>query len=121
MSNTPKTDILKSVTDGAKRMAIINAVASFDVAASSVWEELGRLSSNTEFEEIDAVPEGIFEKGPGEFEAVATIFVTLHDGDETHQSSMSDSYPAHVKGTYDPETGTASIDAVTVDTSSFYH
>ena len=65
------------------------------------------------------VPEGIFENRPEEFEAVATVYVTLRYGDKKDQSSMSDSYPVHVRGAYDEATRTASIVELTVDTSSF--
>ena len=120
MIDIPSHVVIRSVTDGAKRMAIIDAIAAYDVVASDVWEELDRHSSHTAFEAIDAVPEGIFENRPEEFEAVATVYITLRYGDENDQSSMSDSYPAHVTGTYDVGTGTASVTKLTVDTSSFY-
>ncbi len=112
--------MLNPVDDDRKRDAIIDAVANYDVSESSDWTKLDVLSSHTIFEEIDAVPEGIFESTSTDFEVVATVFVTLHYGSKKEQTSMSDSYPAHVRGTYDEVTHKVSIDKVSVDTSSFY-
>ena len=121
MTPGPKTNAtLKPVDDGTKRDAIINAIANYDVSESSDWIKLDKLSTHTNFEEIDAVPEGIFESTPTDFEAIATVFVTLTYGTRKEQTSMSDSYPAYVKGTYDEATSAASINEVSVDTSSFY-
>ena len=111
-------DFLKTVTDADKRMAIIKAVAEHDVPGSDAWQRLALLSSQTEFEEIDAVPEGIFEHRADDFEAVATVYVTLHYGETEDRRAMSDAYPAHVRGDYDSQTGTARITALTVDTAT---
>lgn len=120
MAAKANENAIRSVTDGAKRSAIMDAIAAYDVPGSSAWGALDELSSHTEFEEADAVPEGIFEKSSDDFEAVATVYITLNYGDKNDQSSMSDSYPAHVHGRYDPQAETASIVDFTVDTSSFY-
>lgn len=118
MPNAIDRDFLKTVTDADKRMAIINAVADYAIERSDNWDKLAQLSRQTDFEEIDAVPEGIFEKRADDFEAVATVYVTLRYGDTDDRNSMSDAYPAHVEGTYDKATGIASITTLTVDTSS---
>ena len=121
ISAEPKIQtMLQPVDDGTKRDAIIEAIANYDVSESSDWAKLDELSTHTEFEEIDAVPEGIFESTSGDFEVIATVFVTLNYGSRKEQTSMSDSYPAYVKGTYDEVTQTVSIKEVSVDTSSSY-
>lgn len=118
MPNVLDKDFLRTVTDADKRMAIIKAVAEHDVPGSDAWQRLTLLSNQTEFEEIDAVPEGIFEHGADDFEAVATVYVTLHYGETQDRRAMSDAYPAHVRGDYDSKTGLAHVTALTVDTST---
>lgn len=120
MSSSEMKHTIKPVENNDKRSAIIKSIAEIDVAHSHIWDELDQLSTHTEFEEIDAVPEGIFEIEGGDFEAVATVYITLNYGDRRDRSSMSDSYPAHVRGTYDENTKEASVIDLSVDTSSFY-
>ena len=110
---------LKPIENVRKRDAIIEAIEKYDVSETAAWDKLDRLSTHTDFDELDAVPEGIFESTSNDFEVVATVFVTLNYGGRKEQS-MSDSYPAYVKGTYDEATQAASIEEVVVDTSSFY-
>lgn len=120
MSMSTGQHAIKTVVDGEKRTAIMDAISSYDVHESASWDALDQLSSHTDFEEIDAVPDGIFEISKNDFKAIATVYVTLRYGDRNDQTSMSDSYPVHVEGTYDAEAGTASITKLFIDTSSFY-
>ena len=112
--------MLKPVVDGRKRDAIIEAIARYDLSESSDWIKLDELSTHTDFEEVDAVPEGIFESTSTDFEVIATVFVTLNYGSRKERSSMSDAFPAYIKGQYNQSTFAVSIDEVSVDTSSFY-
>ena len=118
-SDEMKPDI-KQVEDDDKRSAIMRSIADIDVSQSQIWNELDQLSTHTDSAEIDAVPEGIFEVENNDFEAVATVYVTLNYGDRRDRSSMSDSYPVHVRGTYDKNKKEAMVVDMSVDTSSFY-
>lgn len=110
---------LTPVRDAARRKAIIDAVARYDLRASDAWANLEILSAETVPDSIEANPDGIFDAAPGSFEATATVYVVLNYGEKGGRFSVSDSYPALVKGTISGD-GSASIDSFIVDTSSFY-
>ena len=111
---------LTAVENDEKLDAILEAVQTYDLPSSPVWHKLDEMSSHTEFEELDANPEGIFERPDGSFEVVGTAYVRLNYGGKDDQSSMSDSYPTRISGLFDEKTKTAKITEVDVDTSSFY-
>jgi len=96
------------------------AIAEYDLSSSADWDNLDQLSNHTEFESLEANPDGIFEEAPGAFQAIGNVYVTLNYGDKRDSSAMSDSYPVQLTGTFDPKTKSVSIEHVTVDTSSFY-
>jgi|SRR6266705_3465980 len=111
---------LKRVDDSELLQSIMKAVAEYDLASSPDWDNLDQLSKHTEFESLEANPDGIFEGPPGSFQVVGNVYVTLNYGDKGDSSSMSDSYPVQLTGKYNPQTKTVSIDHVSIDTSSFY-
>jgi hypothetical protein len=112
---------LKRIRDSELLQSIMKAVAEYDLASSPDWGDLDQLSNHTEFESLEANPDGIFEGPPGSFQIVGNVYVTLNYGDKRDNSSMSDSYPVQLTGKYNPKTKTVSIDHVSIDTSSFYN
>jgi hypothetical protein len=111
---------LKRIRDSELLRSIMTAVEGYDLASSSDWTGLDQLSSHTEFEALEANPDGIFQGPDGSFQAVGNVYVTLNYGDRRDSSSMSDSYPVQLTGKFDAATKAVSIDHVLVDTSSFY-
>lgn len=104
--------------DTARIIDLINRLDYDDLNRFRAWDNLADLSSNTIFEAIDGDPDSVVRDVDGNFEAIASIYITLTYGSRDDQTSMSDEYPASITGrlTNDgPE-----IDAITVDTSSFY-
>jgi hypothetical protein len=101
---------------------IVDAVSKLefdDLEKFGAWHSLDSLSSQTVFEGVEVHPDGVFDAGKGNFEAVATAYVTLQYGGKREHTAMSDSYPAKISGTIDSK-GNVQIKSVTVDTSSFY-
>ena len=98
---------------------IMDAVSSLDLSETEAWSDLDCLSTHTTVEDIEAVPEGIFQRGDGEFTAVATVYVALNYGGKGDDISSNDSFPAQVEGHFDKDQN-AVIDRVNVDTSAFY-
>jgi hypothetical protein len=111
---------LKRIEDSELLQSILRAIDEYDLSSSPDWGDLDQLSNRTEFESLEANPDGIFEGPPGSFQAVGNVYVTLNYGDKHDSSSMSDSYPVQLTGTFDPKTKAVSIDHVSIDTSSFY-
>lgn len=113
---------LKSMEDDPRLEAVIEAISALtadDVLQGDTASDLDELSSGTLFEGIEPSPDGVFlVAGTDNFEATATIYVTLQYGGSRDGVTMSDSYPAYVKGHF--ERGSVQIDSVSVDTSSFY-
>lgn len=101
---------------------IIDAFSELNVESavlSDAISDLNELSSETIFEGIEPNPDGIFSvEGTDQFEATATIYVTLNYGGSRDGVSMNDSYPAYVRGRLDASR--VLIESVHVDTSSFY-
>jgi len=97
----------------------MDAVSSVDLIETDAWSELDSLSTNTRIDDIQAVPEGIFEVGGDGFVAVATVYVGLNYGGKKDSFSTSESFPAQVQGHFESN-GKAVVDSVSVDTSSFY-
>lgn len=112
---------LKPVEDRKLLRAIIDAVSEYDLASSPEWDQLDQLSTHTEFESIDANPDGIFEGPDNSFEAVGDVYVTLNYGDRRDSTAVSDAFPVQVAGTFDRQTGKVVVESVTIDTSSFYN
>lgn len=108
---------LRPLRDRSKLDAIMDAVSNIELSETRAWGDLNSLSSDTHVDDIEAVPEGIFETDTG-FTAAATVYVDLNYGDKNDSFSTSDSFPANVEGHF--EDGRAVVDAVAVDTSSFY-
>jgi hypothetical protein len=110
------------VKDRQKLDAVIDAVSKYNVPASSAWNDLDQLSTHTQFEEMDAVPEGIFER-ENRFSASATVYVTLQYGAKAEEVTSSDAFPAAIDGHFEQENDSprAIIDSITIDTSSFYN
>jgi hypothetical protein len=110
---------LVRVKDRPRLDLIMDAVSSLDLHETETWSDLERLSERTIVEDIQAVPEGIFQSGDNDFTAVVTVYVALNSGDEGDGISSVDSLPAQVEGHID-RAGKAVIDRVEVDTSAFY-
>jgi hypothetical protein len=111
--------VLRRLHDRSKLDAVMDAVSSVELSETAAWSDLDSLSSHTSVDDIEAVPEGIFEAGDNGFEAVATVYVDLNYGGRKDSFSTSDSLPAQVQGHFEPD-GRAIVDSVSVDTSSFY-
>lgn len=99
--------------------AILKAIEEYDIAVSDAWNKLDEISSQTQVESIEPDPDGLFEEPDGRFQAVGSIYVTLNYGGRRDATSMSDSYPFHAFGHLGDD-GSASVDRMEVDTSSFY-
>jgi len=100
---------------------IANAAAEIDgdrFERLSSGDDVSELSSNTVFESLEIVPEGILRAGEAGFEASATVYITLNYGGSRDSVSMPDSYPAVVRGTI--ENDQITISEIDVDTGSFY-
>ena len=100
---------------------IVEAAAALDAAdfaRLSVGDDVAELSSNTIFESVEVVPEGILKARSDGFEASATVYITLNYGGSRDSVSMPDSYPAVVRGVLG--TDVVEITEVDVDTGSFY-
>jgi hypothetical protein len=110
---------LVRLKDRRKLDLIMDAVSSLELSETEAWSDLDCLSTHTIVEDIEAVPEGIFQSGDIDFAAVATVYVALNYGDKGDDISSVDSFPAQVEGHFDPK-GNAVIDRVRVDTSAFY-
>ena len=110
---------LHPLRDRPKLDAVMDAVSSVELTETAAWSDLDSLSTHTHIVDIDAVPEWIFRVGGDGFTAVATVYVDLNYGDRDDAFSTPDSFPAEVKGHFDPN-GKAIVDAVSIDTSSFY-
>jgi hypothetical protein len=109
---------LKPVTDPDRIDAILRAIEEFDIVGSEGWGNLDELSSNTELEGVEPNPEGIFESPDMTFQAIGSVYVTLNYGGKQDSTSMSDSYPFHAFGRFEPD-GHALVQQFKVDTSSF--
>lgn len=105
-----------------KLARVIDALSELDVESpvlAQAVSDLGELSSGTIFEGIEPNPDGIFSvEGTDEFEATATIYVTLQYGGSRDGVTMSDAYPAYVRGRFNRDA--VQIESIRVDTSSFY-
>lgn len=108
---------LRPLKDRVKLDAVMDAVSNIELSETPAWGDVESLSSHTSVEDIEAVPEGIFETETG-FTAEATVYVDLNYNDKGDIFSTSDNFPANVKGHF--EGGRAVVDSVLVDTSSFY-
>jgi hypothetical protein len=116
---------LTPIQDSEILHAIMEAVNNYDLASSDQWNALDQLSTHTQFETLDANPDGIFEvrkdkQGELAFEAIGDVYVTLNYGDKRDAAAMSDSYPAKFEGRFDRSSKNVTIDSVEIDTSSFY-
>jgi hypothetical protein len=109
---------LTPLKDRRKLDSVMDAVSSAELPRYAAWYDLDRLSTRTSVEDVEAVPEGIFEDGKNGFTAIATVYVDLNYGDKSDGVSSSDSFPAQIQGHFAAD-GQAVIDAVSVDTSSF--
>lgn len=113
-------ETLKKIEDPELLQSIMTAVDNYDLASSSDWEKLDQLSSHTEFESLEANPDGIFEGPAGSFQAIGNVYVTLNYGDKRDSAAMSDSYPVRLKGRFMKDKKKILIEHVLVDTSSFF-
>jgi hypothetical protein len=103
---------------GDKLDAVMRAISTYDIKTSPAWRALEALSAGVEVEDVEAVPEGIFETDRG-FSAAATVYVSVGPGEE---ASSTDSLSAQVEGHFEQSaTETkAIVDTFSVDTTSFY-
>ncbi len=102
----------------ARIVDTINAMTEDDLNRLDAWQGLSDLSSSTIFEAIDADPESVVIDSAGNFEAIASVYVTLVYGSSKDQETMSDEYLATLGGVYTDDG--AIVSKVDVDTSSFY-
>lgn len=101
--------------------AIVEAVEDIDgekFVSLSTGGDIFSLSSDTMFEGIEVVSEGILHSSNNAFEASATVYVTLRYGGRRDEVSIPDSYPAVVRGTIN--NNNVKITEIDVDVGSFY-
>lgn len=96
----------------------INQLTVEDLDPLGAWQPLADLSSRTQFEAVDGDPASVVIDAAGNFEAIASIYVTLVYGSSNDEESMSDEYLATIEGKIAPEG--VEITTATVDTSPFY-
>ena len=111
--------VLRHLKNRSKLDAVMDAVSSIELTETPAWSDLDSLSTHTNIEDIEAVPEGIFETDDNGFTAVATVYVGLNYGDKVDAVSVSDSFSAQVHGHFE-QGDKAVVDSVSVDTGSFY-
>jgi len=112
---------LTPLSEASKVDAILSAIGDLDldqVERLGGWGPLKEISSATIFDGLEGSPSGVFQTENGGFEVSATAYVTLQYGGRSDHTSMSDSYPAVVKGRFDG--GKPVIERIEVDNSSFY-
>jgi hypothetical protein len=80
----------------------------------NAWTNLTALSDNTALSCIEAHPAGVYQMGNDQFEAVATVYLTLNKG---QSNAFTNSLPAHVVGRLG-DNNTVEIEKITVDSSS---
>jgi hypothetical protein len=110
------------IDEDAREEAVFNAISGItqeELNRLGGWNELDILSSATLYEGLEAVPGGMVFHQDGGFEAAATVYVTLQFGPSRDRETMSDAYPAIVKGQIDNELS-VEIENIDVDTESFY-
>jgi hypothetical protein len=110
---------LTPMEDPSHIEAVLKAIEEYDILDSDAWNKLDEISSQTQIESIEPDPDGLFEEPDGHFQAVGSIYVTLNYGGKRDATSMSDSYPFHAFGRL-ADDGSASVERIEVDTSSFY-
>jgi hypothetical protein len=111
---------LTPIEDPLRVEAVLKAIEEYDIILDSdALSKLDEISSQTQIESIEPDPDGLFEEPDGHFQAVGSIYVTLNYGGKRDAASMSDSYPFHAFGRL-AEDGSASVERIEVDTSSFY-
>lgn len=121
MPNVLRRAPLTPITDAANAARILNAASDLDFdqfQELATGGDIAELSSNTEFEGVEVLPEGLFETNDNKFEASATVYVTLNYGGKRDKVSMPDSYAAIVRGTMEDDQ--VKITEIEVDTSGFY-
>jgi hypothetical protein len=94
---------------------VLETISEFDLVQDEAWNDLADLSKYATFTGIEAHPSGVYETGGNNFEAVATVYVTL-SFDASNAKSFSKSIPAHVFGTFDGNNVT--IDKIRIDKES---
>lgn len=104
--------------DTARIVEHINALTEQDLQRLGAWSDLTDLSSGTIFAAIDADPDSVVIDREGQFEAMASVYVTLVYGSGDDQDSMSDEYPVTLTGRLSDDS--AEIATAVTDTSSFY-
>lgn len=110
------------VDNDRREEAVFNAISAVDEQVLSQfggWDELAVLSSATLFEGIEAAPGGVVFEQADSFVAEATVYVTLQYGGSKDGTSMSDAYPATIRGRIDKDLA-VEIESIDVDTESFY-
>lgn len=107
-----QADIVDRIVDA------INQLTVEDLDQLDAWQPLADLSSRTQFEAIDGDPASVVIDAAGDFEAIASIYVTLVYGSSKDEESMSDEYLVTIGGKIAPEG--VEVTTATVDTSPFY-
>lgn len=106
------------VTDTARIVDRINRLTDDDLDGLGAWQTLADLSSRTQFEGIDCDPDSVVVDSEGNFEALASVYITLVYGPSRDEESLSDEYLATINGILTVDD--VEISAASVDTSSFY-
>lgn len=112
---------LTPMEDAEKVDSVLSAISALEldqVQELGGWDPLAEISAATIFDGLEGSPSGVFETDSDGFEVSATAYVTLQYGGRNDHVSMSDSYPAIVRGRFDG--GKPIFTEIEVDNSSFY-
>ncbi|WP_133170055.1 hypothetical protein [Kumtagia ephedrae] len=110
----------RSSAENPKVRAVVDAVTSFDLPSSPWWTELDALSTHTTLDGLEVDPEGIILEGTKRFKGVMNIYLALQYGDSSDDGfQTTESFLGRFSGHFDQH-GTPHVDAVSIDTSSFY-
>ncbi|MCQ0987156.1 pPIWI-associating nuclease domain-containing protein [Jiella marina] len=96
------------------------AADDYDITSDASWNDLDILSTHTEYEGLEVFAESGAIAGE-DLTAPGVVHVTLNYGSKSDEGfATSESFPAIVHFTADPEKKTVEIVSLEIDTSSFY-
>lgn len=96
---------------------VVSAIHNVPYEDTLAWSDLSSLSGNTQVESIEVFSDEIRFSGDN-FEGPVVWHVTLNYGGSDDSVRMSETFPGKVRGHI--ENGSAHVDELSVDVSSFY-
>jgi hypothetical protein len=102
-----------------KREKVAKLVEAYDLSSDPAWSALDELSTHTALEGVEVDPEGVVLDKGGKFQGIMNVYVTLQYGKDADDGfTTSDSFLGKFEGHFEGDK--PKIDAISVDTSSFY-